>query len=140
MSAIELFCITELENGRKYLGLDKYGSIIIFYCNEKLPAMSYITVKGVYVDNKNTCKLFGCLNLLELSTTNLPEIVFTKDILKELKVLFNYIDKINPSYIIPILLDTHKDDIDFMYNIFKILKIDLKYILNNFKEGEIKCQ
>lgn len=139
MIAIELFCIAELENRRKYLGLDKNGNIVVFYCNVEIPLMSYVSIKGVSIDDKPTYKLLGCLKLLEVSETELLKVDYTEDILNNLKEICKC-ENSDPSYIIPIIVDLYKEDLEFMYTIFKLLKIDLDYILHNFKKGEIKCQ
>ncbi|WP_304427870.1 hypothetical protein [uncultured Clostridium sp.] len=142
MIEIELFCIAELEKKRKYLGINKDGKIIVFYYNNLVTEMSYIKLQSICIDNKDNYELCYCKELLEIKRTDLPRLNITQDKVDELKSNFKDIDKINMNEIIPILLERFRElpsdeGTNFIHNILKIFKVDLDYILNNFKKGVI---
>lgn len=142
MIEIELFCIAELEKKRKYLGINKDGKIIVFYYNNLVTKMSYIKLQSICIDSKGNYELCYCKELLEIKRTDLPRLNITQDKVDELKSNFEDIDKINMNEIIPILLERFRElpsdeGTNFIHNILKIFKVDLDYILNNFKKGVI---
>lgn len=142
MIEIELFCIAELEKKRKYLGINKDGKIIVFYYNNLVTEMSYIKLQSICIDSKDNYELCYCKELLEIKRTDLPRLNITPDKINELKSNFEDIDKINMNEIIPILLERFRElssdeGTNFIHNILKIFKVDLDYILNNFKKGVI---